>query len=1178
MDFFHTLKSRLLFLIFIVTLPGLVAVLFQATSERNNAIKSARQFAVMTVDNITWEQTEIIEKTKSFLQRLSQSPILLKPSSIECHQFLANIHHLTDYYVNLGAPSTDGQLLCSATPLIEPINVSDRAYIQQAITKRAFTIGQFQFDRAAEKTSINFAYPIINALNDEVVGAAVAVVSLDWWSKQLEHANLPEKSVAYITDSNNKIIAVYPENKTQLGLSLDSVQYSVKSMSDKKVKLIEDSNNYLRIFVSRALISMNEGSDADGAVNITVGIPFENELALVDSRLLKIISLLIIFILISILFAIFAINKSVLKPLKTLKNSTKQLELGLSENVSSVEGTKELVDLQEHFSLMAKTRLYAEQQLKYSQAFLQESETRLSRHLQNTPLGSITWDKNFVCTEWNRAAEHIFGYSSSEAIGADISDLIVSPNLKTEFIEQYGLLLRQEGGTNFKGVNITKDGRTINCNWYNTLILDEEGIINGFATLVKDITEDKRNQDTLDNFFKLPMNLHAIINFDKSIIKVNKGWESILGYTSNELVGTNVLALMHSDDIQKSKIVTTKLKTEQDLLSFETRCMSKGGEYRLIDWSCTVSNEDGKYYAIGIDITERRLIEDKLKLAAGVFTHAKEAVMITDQNNNIIDVNDAFTKISGYSKDQSIGQKTSLFKSGLESDELYNEIYDVVSEKGHWTGEIRNRCKDGTIISQLLTVSTICDALGQITNYIALYTDISAIKEQQGQLERIAHYDVLTNLPNRSLLADRLKQAMLLCTKRNQSLAVVFLDLDGFKEINDSHGHNIGDKLLVEIASRIQASLGDEGTLARFGGDEFVAVLGNLDDAHDCEPILEELLAVVKVPLMIGHAAINISASIGVTIYPHDNVDAEQLLRHADQAMYTAKQEGKNRYHLFDMAQDIALKSQHEKLIRIEAALKDNEFVLYYQPKVNMVTGELIGVEALIRWQHPERGLLPPIEFLPVIERHELTINVGEWVIDTALTQISHWQKLGLNIIVSVNIDALQLQQASFVDRLSTLLAAHPDVPKGALQLEVLETSELADVKDVAKIMHACIELGVGFALDDFGTGYCSLTYLKRLPVNLIKIDQSFIFGMLDDPEDLSIVEGVMGLSKAFELNIIAEGVETLEHGVALLALGCYLAQGYGIARPMPAIDILEWSENWKPDKAWSKYDLNING
>ncbi|MGJ8582280.1 MAG: putative bifunctional diguanylate cyclase/phosphodiesterase, partial [Psychromonas sp.] len=438
-----------------------------------------------------------------------------------------------------------------------------------------------------------------------------------------------------------------------------------------------------------------------------------------------------------------------------------------------------------------------------------------------------------------------------------------------------------------------------------------------------------------------------------------------------------------------------------------------------------------------------------------------------------------------------------------------------------------------------------------------------------------AHYDVLTGLPNRSLLADRLKQAMINCDINHKSLAVVFLDLDGFKAVNDSYGHCTGDQLLVKAAQLIQGSLRSGDTLARLGGDEFVAVFANLDKAEDCEPLLEGMLSALHKPVVIEDILLKVSASMGVTIYPHDGVSADQLLRHADQAMYTAKQEGKNRYYLFDMEQNNALKSQHEQLTRINEAIKHHELVLYYQPKVNMKTGELLGAEALIRWQHPERGLLPPAAFLPVINGHELNIELGEWVIENALSQIGSWRKQGADIVVSVNIDAQQLQQKAFIKRLGELLTLHPDVPPHLLQLEVLETSELQDIENVANIMQACTELGVGFALDDFGTGYCSLTYLKRLPVNLIKIDQSFILGMLDYPDDLSIVEGVLGLSRAFQRDVIAEGVETLAHGVALLRLGCCYAQGYGIARPMPAGEMLPWAKSWKPDITWSEVQLD---
>nr|WP_051369230.1 bifunctional diguanylate cyclase/phosphodiesterase [Psychromonas arctica] len=1041
----------------------------------------------------------------------------------------------------------------------------DSCFIEKSVDSKE--LHPFQFDRASQTTSINFAYPVIDTKTDQLVAVAVAVVSLEWWSKKLESTHLPVNTVAYITDVNDKIIANYPENKALIGKSAKDIPSFSKITSAEQTQIRKDQHGYMRIFVNRKLSSEIN----DQAVRFIVGIPFDHELAIIDSRLSRVVIFLVGFILLITLFAVWVIRENILKPIKALEVSSKQLELGEKTDLDFVGETKELIDLQKNFSAMAKTRLEAEQQLKNSQIFLRESEASLSRHLRNTPLGSVAWDVNFICTEWNDAAQDIFGYSEQEAIGVNIIELVVMTELRNEFITHYDSLLAHQGGKQFSIPNITKDGRTIYCNWYNTLILNSLGMVTGMGAFVKDMTVDKHNRDTLNEFFKLPMNLHLIVSFDGLILKVNAGWQSILGFSSEDLLNSNVFDLLHPDDTDNTASEMMNLGAGENTYSFENRYMNKQGQYRLIMWSATASVEQQKIYAVGVDITDSRLAEDKLKLAAGVFTHAKEAIIITDQNNNIIEVNSAFTQLTGYSSDEVFGKKTNIFKSGHYSDDFYHEMWQAISYQGYWTGEIWNRCKNGNIVPHLLTISTVSDDAGKVKNFIAFYTDIAAIKAHQKQLEHIAHYDVLTNLPNRSLLADRLKQAMGLCKRNNFSLAVVFLDLDNFKAINDFHGHDVGDKLLVEISQRMQKTLRDQDTLSRFGGDEFVAVLVNLEAPEACEPLLERLLKSVSAPVAIDHLTINVSASVGVTIYPHDGVDAEQLLRHADQAMYSAKQEGKNRYHLFDMAQDIALKSLHENLLRIRAALQKHEFVLYYQPKVNMRSGEMIGVEALLRWMHPERGLLSPDDFLQIVDRHELTIIIGEWVIDSALTQISDWKKIGLHTTISVNIDALQLQQNNFVQRLSELLNAHPDVDPSSLQLEVLETSALADIKKVSKIMSDCIKLGVEFALDDFGTGYCSLTYLKQLPVDVIKIDQTFIRDMLHDPDDLSIVEGVMGLSKAFKREVIAEGVETLQHGVALLHLGCHFAQGFGIARPMPAAKLPSWVNSWRPDKTWTQ-------
>ena len=570
------------------------------------------------------------------------------------------------------------------------------------------------------------------------------------------------------------------------------------------------------------------------------------------------------------------------------------------------------------------------------------------------------------------------------------------------------------------------------------------------------------------------------------------------------------------------------------------------------------------------DITERKQAQEKLQLAASVFTHAQEGIMITAPDATIIDTNDTFTRITGYSREEAVGQKPSMLKSGRHDRDFYVALWSALTEQGHWRGEVWNRRKNGDVFAGLLTISSVQDAAGNTQQYVALFSDITASKEHQSRLEHVAHFDALTNLPNRVLLADRLQQAMVQAQRRQKQVAVAFLDLDGFKAINDQYGHITGDQLLITLAMRMKGALREGDTLARIGGDEFVAVLIDLEDSSACVPQLSRLLAAAALPVQVDDLAPQVSASVGVTFYPQSqDIDADQLMRQADQAMYQAKVAGKNRYCVFDAAQDSSIRVHFESLERIRLALENHELVLYYQPKVNMHSGQVRGVEALIRWQHPEQGLLAPAAFLPVIEDHPLAVAVGEWVIDTALTQIERWHAVGLDLSVSVNIGARQLQQADFVQHLQAILARHPQVDPSSLEIELLETSVLADMAQVSQVIEDCGRMGITFALDDFGTGYSSLTYLKRLRVTLLKIDQSFVRDMLDDSDDLAILQGIIGLAAAFRREVIAEGVETVAHGTALLQLGCELAQGYGIARPMLPSQLPAWVASWQPDAAW---------
>ena len=566
-----------------------------------------------------------------------------------------------------------------------------------------------------------------------------------------------------------------------------------------------------------------------------------------------------------------------------------------------------------------------------------------------------------------------------------------------------------------------------------------------------------------------------------------------------------------------------------------------------------------------------RANEERLRLAASVFTHAKEGIFIVDRDNRAVEVNEAFTRITGYSREDALGQELArLVQSGRHNQEFYERRRQLLRENGSWTGEVWNRRKNGEIHPELLTLSALRDADGSIQNIIGLFTDLTEAKAHESQLEHIAHYDTLTGLPNRVLLGDRLQQALGHCQRQGLGMAVVALDLDGFKLVNDRHGHDAGDELLMQLSQRMGAVLRSGDTLARIGGDEFVAVLVGPDQSGEYESLIAQLLQTAAGAVTVKGTALQVSASMGVTLYPQDSADVDGLLRHADQAMYLAKQAGKNRYHLFDIAQDAAVTTQRQSLEHIRQGLAAREFVLYYQPKVNMTTGEVLGAEALIRWQHPERGLLPPGLFLPVIEDHPLSVDVGEWVIASALAQMAQWTAQGMDWGVSVNIGARQLQQENFASRLADQLAQYPTVDPARLELEILETSALEDITWVSQVMSTCQALGVRFALDDFGTGYSSLTYLKRLPAELLKIDQSFVRDMLTDRDDLSIVQTVIGLAAAFHRKVIAEGVETVAHGAALIPMGCALAQGYGIARPMPAQDFPGWAAQWRPDPSWT--------
>lgn len=566
---------------------------------------------------------------------------------------------------------------------------------------------------------------------------------------------------------------------------------------------------------------------------------------------------------------------------------------------------------------------------------------------------------------------------------------------------------------------------------------------------------------------------------------------------------------------------------------------------------------------------------DRLSLSASVFNHAHDGIFITDSKARILEVNPAFTKTTGYSREVALGHTPQELGFATYEAGFFERLLQVSDQEdaGEWRGETWSRRANDEVYAAWLDIFTVRNEARQIMNYVGLFSDITQAKEQQQNLERMAYHDPLTQLPNRALLSDRLQQALARAQRTGELLAVCCLDLDGFKPVNDLLGHDAGDHLLVQLAARMNTCLRESDTVARLGGDEFAVLLCGLQNIGECNRALERLLNTIKTPYIIDGETVTISSSIGYTVFPQDGSGPDTLLRHADHAMYQAKLNGGSHVYQFDADYDRQFRGLRQDRERIEAALSNKEFCLYYQPKVDMRHGKVVGMEALIRWQHPELGLRAPATFLPMIEDTDFSIALGEWVIREVLSQIKIWQAAGLDLQVSVNIAARHIIQGNFTERLAVILGEFPEVAPNKLEFEITETAAIEDVAGVVRTIISCKFLGVSFALDDFGVGYSSLTYLRRLPVEVIKVDQSFVRDMLHDDDDLAMAAGIISLGRDFRCKVVAEGVETAEHGLQLLRMGCAVAQGYGIAHPMPADSVQAWVKSYQPAEIWSRVE-----
>ncbi|KRW61301.1 putative bifunctional diguanylate cyclase/phosphodiesterase [Pseudomonas sp. TTU2014-080ASC] len=618
------------------------------------------------------------------------------------------------------------------------------------------------------------------------------------------------------------------------------------------------------------------------------------------------------------------------------------------------------------------------------------------------------------------------------------------------------------------------------------------------------------------------------------------------------------LERLHADDkLAFERELTERLKTNNITpYEYSYRMLHTNGSFRIIQFRgrLILDNQQRPEHLIGTasDITQRRQDEEALRMAAAVYDVTQEGVLVTNANKLIVRCNPAFIRITGYGLEEILGKSPSLLKSGRHDGTFYNNIWKSVATHGTWSGEIWNRRKSGEIYPQWQSIRAIRDNQGEVTHYVAVFSDISALKRSQRELDYLAHHDPLSNLPNRLLFTERVEHALERSITEQRSGAVLLIDLDHFKHVNESLGHNPGDLLLKAVGERLSQNLNNRMTLARLGGDEFGVLYENCNNAEQAAVMAQHLLNCLRQPFEVEGQELFITASLGITLYPDDALDASQILRNADSALFKAKNSGRENYAFYTQELTELASQRVELASSLRHALDNDELRVFYQPLFCLTTQKMVGVEALVRWQHPLRGLVPPCEFIPVAEEIGLIAAIDDWVLVQSCQQMVAWHEAGFNLeFVAVNISSRLFSKGGLDRRIADVIQQTGINPSN-LELEVTESAIMINPNAALTQLLALRDLGLRLAIDDFGTGYSSLARLKRLPVHKLKLDQSFVAGLPHDHDDISITRAVIALGHSMGLDVLAEGVETEAQVDLLSQLGCDHAQGYYFARPQP--------------------------
>ncbi|MEL0169907.1 MAG: EAL domain-containing protein [Pseudomonadaceae bacterium] len=804
------------------------------------------------------------------------------------------------------------------------------------------------------------------------------------------------------------------------------------------------------------------------------------------------------------------------------------------------------------------------QEQKLAEQALRRSEQKFSSVFHNCPDTIVLADTaEGRLLSVNQTFEEQFGIKIADAVGHTATELglWVEPGAGPRVL---ALLLTRTKS------NVELDFQRADGSRFTGLLSARPVSIDGqpvLVTVIRDISKLKLTQEQLRlseqkfsrAFHASPDGLLITRASDGMLLDINDGFTRITGYTREQAIGTSTLALrLWRDDQDRKRMVETLRRDGcvRDMLSQITTAKGEPRQVEISTEAITIDNQECML-SIARDVTDRLEMEHSLRQAATVFENTSEGVIITDSAGNIAAVNQAFSRITGVPEHEVIGQPISMLAASADDQGVIAEATESIRQNGQWQGESWNHRPNGELYAAWTNVTQVLNVDGSMSHLVAVFSDITPLKHTQARLDHQAHHDPLTGLPNRTLFEARLREALhsLALNPDAHIGALLFIDLDRFKQINDSLGHPVGDNLLQLVSQRLCSVLRDIDTVARHGGDEFIVLLPNLHEDSDAAAIADKLLSVFRAPFNCAGHEFFISASIGISLFPSDANDVNSLIKHADAAMYRAKNQGRNRYAFY--TSDLT-SSAHQRLEMendMRRGLERSEFILYYQPKLDLRTNTLNGAEALVRWQHPQRGLIDPDQFIPLAEETGLIVDLGRHILDSACQQLAEWRGAGLQPPrMAINVSGAQLIGNQLVSDLRRALTLH-DLPASQLELEITEDFVMNQNREAITLLDLFSSMGIHLSIDDFGTGYSSLAYLKELPLDTLKIDRSFVAGLPANHHDAAISQTIIVLAHNLGMNVIAEGVETAAQRDLLLEQGCDSIQGYLISPPLPATE-----------------------